>query len=48
MLINIYNKTLMWIAEGGRVLSRVAEAQRTNDLVFVTLLLSMGSCKFKN
>ena len=32
----------MWIVEGGRVLSRLAKARRTDDLVFVTLLLSMG------
>jgi hypothetical protein len=46
MLINIYNKTLMWIAEGGRFLSRETEARRTDDVVFVTLLLSIGNWNF--
>ena len=47
MLINIYNKTSMWIVEGGRVLSRAVEARRTDDLVFITLLVSMGSWNFR-
>ena len=48
MLININNKILMWIVEGGRVFPRVVESRRMDDLVFVTLPLSMGSWNLRH